>query len=103
MDRVSFPLLYFKIEPWNADPTLTQSNAKLKQPCLFLQFRQFFCFSKKSLGLAVNISFGCSNWPLPFILFYNTLYERALCRHNSKELDSFHLPQPAAVESCVTT
>ena len=34
MDFISFPLLYFKMEPGNTDPALNQSNAELKQPCL---------------------------------------------------------------------
>ena len=48
MDFISFPLLYFKIEPGNTEPALNQSNAELKQPCLSCNSGNFFFLEEGS-------------------------------------------------------
>ena len=102
MDFISFPLLYFKIEPGNTDPALNQSNAELKQPCLSCNSGNFFVFRRRLLGHLWNFSLTV------LIIRYHSFcftirYVNALCRHLSKELYSFYLKQPAAVKSCTIT
>ena len=43
MDRVSFPLIYFKIEPWNADPTLT-NQMQSSNNLVFFAVQAIFLF-----------------------------------------------------------